>query len=176
MSRASGRAAKAAGDAWEAFVEAQHEAAKYLGVIVYVQHNEPGTKFVGGRLLHTKKSGTDFFGIMADGRAFATECKSTIGRLMRSDVQPKQVEQLDAVVKVGGEAWLLVEFRIGVEGYIRCAIPWKVAPWTKLRSADSISPDEMDPEWYIRPGVCYLKRGVAVPVGVGGRKRIFARE
>ncbi len=176
MSRESGRAAKAAGDAWEAFVEAQHEMAKYLKVLVHVAHNQPGTKFIHGRLTHAEKSGTDFTGLLADGRTLAAECKSTVGRLMRSEVKKLQVEQLDAVASVGGAAYLLVEFRIGDQGYVRFAIPWKAVPWMKLRSADSIGTEDMRPEWRFVAGECYLKPGVKVPAGVGGKRRVFPRE
>lgn len=179
-SSAQGRAAKAAGAAFEAWVDGQHEGAKILGVLVHVSHNQPGVRHVGGRIIYTERSGTDYSGVLSDGRSLAVEAKSTAGRLMRSAIKKKQAEQLDLVAKAGGSAWLLVEFRDNeaVVGrvMVRYAAPWQLIRWKKLRSAESIGPDDMRPEWRILPGECYLKRGVQVPVGVGGRKHVFPRE
>ena len=168
---ASGRLAKFAGDFWEAFVEGQHAGAMAMGVLVHVQHNEPKAKYVGGRLMYVAKSGTDYTGLLFDGRALAVEAKTTKGRLSKKAVKKKQAEQLDAVVRVGGEAFLLVEFRDYMHKF---AIPWLLVPWKKLRSAESIGSGDMKEEWRISPGECYLKRGVPMPA-VGDRKRVFPR-
>ena len=173
-SSAQGRTAKAAGAAFEAWVDGQHEGAKILGVLAHVSHNQPGVRHVGGRIIYAERSGTDYSGVFSDGgRALAVEAKSTVGRLMRSSIKKKQAEQLDVVVKVGGSAWLLVEFRGERVG--RFAIPWLSVPWRRLRSAESIGIEDMKVEWWVQPGECYLKRGVPMPVVGDGRKRVFPR-
>lgn len=176
---AQGRVAKAAGDSFEAWVDAQHEGAQYLGVLVHVSHNQPSVRHVGGRVVYDKKSGTDYSGALADGRALAAEAKTTVYRLARSAVKPNQVEQLDAVARAGGAAFLLVEFRNGnsvTGGALRCAVPWLEVAWRRVRTAESIGPLDVRPEHVVRSGECYLKRGAQVPAGVGGRKRVFPRE
>ena len=172
---ARGRAAKTAGDSFEAWVDAQHEMAKILGVLVHVAHNEPKARYVGGRLIYTARSGTDYSGVLADGKAYAAEAKSTKSRLMRSAINKKQVEQLDAVARAGGAAYLLVEFRHGTR-MRRYAAPWDRIEWKKLRTAESIGPEDLLAVWSIPPNECYLKRGVQAPVVSSGRKRVFHHE
>ena len=171
-----GRAAKAAGDAFEAFCEGQHRGAQVLGVLVHWAHNEPKSKVVGGRLIFAKKSGTDFSGVLAEGaRALAAEAKSTKGKtLPRKRIEKLQAEQLDAVSKVGGVAYLLVEFRLP-HGFCRFAIPWLEVPWWTKRTAESLSLEDIPTKYKILPGECYLARGKAMPV-VSGRRRVFARD
>lgn len=171
--RTSGRAAKSAGAAAEAFWEAQHEMALYLGVLVHVQHNEPATKMVHGRLIYSKKSAADFTATLSDGRTFAAESKSVIKRLARSAIQPLQAKQLDAVSKAGGLAFLLVEFHPSGTIPSRFAIPWLEVPWRRLRSAESIGVEDVL-KYAVRPNECYLRRGVPVAAGVVGRR--FPRE
>ena len=179
---AQGRAAKAAGAGFELWLDAQHDAAKALGVLVHIAHNQPGVKLVGGRLIYTERSGCDYTGLLtpetlfSHGRALAAEAKSTTKRLSRKVIKKKQVEQLDAVAKAGGVAMLLVEFRTGARRD-RFAVPWLEVPWRVLRTAASIGLEDMRPEWAIQPGECYLKRGVQVPAGTpGGRRRVFQRD
>lgn len=179
--RSSGLAAKAAGDAFESFVERQLNAAVHFGVLAYWQHNQPGVRVVGGRVVHTERSGPDFTGMTANSRVFVAEAKSTSSRLMKAAIKKKQQEQLDAVAKAGGLAYLLVEFRLGIEyaqagQTVRFALPWQSVPWKRLRSAESIGPEDCRSEQAMTKDECFLARGRVIPLGIGGKKRVLHRE
>ncbi len=109
-----GRLAKEVGGRFESWVEGQHEAAKYLGILAHVHHNEPRVKFVDGRLIYEKASVADYTGALEGGaRTLAVEAKSTAtARFPLSDVTPLQQVHLGAVARAGGLALLLVEFRV----------------------------------------------------------------
>lgn len=156
--RLAGRLAKAAGDSFEAWVDNQHQVAQQLGILVHIQHNQPQVRHVGGRLIYTARSGTDWTGLLADGRSLAVEAKSTRGRLARSTIKPKQAEQLDAVMKVGGLSYLMVEFRKGLHQN-RFAIPWRHVPWIRKRSAESIGIENVSEIWEVESD-CYLRREI----------------
>lgn len=156
----AGRLAKTSGDMFEAFLEAQHEKAKYWGILAHVIHNEPKTKIIGGRLIYVARSGADYSAVLTRGaRAAAIEAKSTSDkRFYKSEVEALQQKHLDAVDQAGGLALLAVEFRTQ-EGYKRFAIPWRQIPWEKARTAESVQPDQLT-AWAIATMTdsCYLER------------------
>lgn len=176
-----GRAAKAAGNAFEAFLETQHEIAERLGILAHIEHSEPHSKIVGGRLMYTSPGTADYFGTLdRSGLSYACEAKSTsAASFPRSNVEPKQQRHLEAVARAGGLALLLLEFRSMSRRY---ALPWLQVPWKVKRTAESVSPDDIQ-EWLITvvagDGQCYLSRfhagGPRTSAG-SLRVRKFARE
>lgn len=141
-------------------MEHQHAQAIRLGLLACVEHNEPHAKvFPVNRVVYVRAGVADYTGCLADARYLAVEAKSTkAARLMRSAVQPKQAQHLDAVSGVGGLAVLLVEFRHGSMPR-RFACPWRHVPWAKVRSADSVGAVDLV-EWEIQAGECYLAKVV----------------
>ncbi len=133
----AGSRAQAAGARFEEWVEAQHVLAAHLGILAHVEHNQPHAKVVGGRLIYVKQGVADYTGTLEGGRSLTVEAKSRSGRLLRSDIEPRQAIHLEAVARAGGLALLLVEFR-DQHKIRRFAIPWREVPWEVLRSAESI--------------------------------------
>jgi hypothetical protein len=174
---AAGRKAKRVGDRFDVeWAGVQHEMAGMLGILVHIEHNQPHTRMVKNRVIYTRKGVADYTGTLYGGRSFAAEFKSTDDeRLMRSAIQAKQAEHLDRVAKAGGLALLLVEFRTPVRK--QYAVPWLQVPWKTLRSAESLSQEDVS-TWLVPAGKCYLDpfmptRGPAVELGP---RRVFPRE
>jgi penicillin-binding protein-related factor A (putative recombinase) len=175
---ASGRAAKAAGDAWEALIEEHHDRALKRGIISHAIHNQASSDVIGGRLQYVAKGGADYSLILNNGHATSViaELKSCEGHyLPRSEIQAKQAQHLDASASAGGLAFLLVEFRIE-GGPFRFCVPWKQAPWKVKKSAESVDVSDLG-EWLIE-GDCYLSKffvGTGIP-SVTAPRRFFPRE
>lgn len=163
----AGREAQAAGSSFEDWISAQHDAAKYLGILAHVVHNEPRVKFIGGRPIFEKATVADYTGVLCGGgaRTLAVEAKSTkADRFALSDVTPKQQEHLDVVAKEGGLALLVLEFRAQRDPRValmkhRFAIPWLEVPWRVKRTVKAVYLDEIisSPDWRVHPN-CYLLR------------------
>ena len=176
----TGREAKAAGDAFELFLEYQHATARRLGILAHIEHNEPHFKYVGGKWIAEAPGVADYTATLdRSGLTVAIEAKSTKkDRLARSAVSPKQQEHLDAVARAGGLALLAVEFRYPVpttpfwmgawgvlDYYRRYAVPWLETPWQVLRTAESVNEEDLlRGGWRMRvmdaghSGDCYLER------------------
>lgn len=180
----SGRQAKFSGDAWESWVETQHEKAKHLGILAHVTHTQAIAKVIHGRLTYTKKGDADYVGCLESGlvggnslglaRYLAVEAKSTKdARFPRNEISSKQQEHLGCVDRAGGLALLLVEFR--EPSCRRFAVIWHSIPWQVKRTAESISADDLK-GWEVVPE-CYLKRWHAGGVSsTAARMRRYARE
>lgn len=173
---ATGRANKSAGSTWEIWLDLQHREAIRRGLLACVEHSQPSSRIVAGRIIYSRPGVADYFGTLAlgtrstslfssraqhpasilDGVSFAAEAKSTSSdRLARAEVKTKQAEHLDAVSRAGGLALLLIEFRTSTP--VRCSVPWAEVPWKKLRTADSVGIVELT-EWVIAPGENYLTK------------------
>lgn len=153
---AVGRAKKQAGDAFEMWIEYQHQRAMCDGVLACVVHNQPESRFVNGRVIYTERGVADYTGTFNDGygTTLAVEAKSTKdGRIYKDIVSRKQQEHLDAVTKAGGVALLLVEDRRYMRRY---AVYWKQVPWQVLRSAESLDCESLK-HWLVSEE-CYLFR------------------
>ena len=188
MSIQSGREAQRAGQSFESWLEDQHEEGKRLGLLAHVEHTQGRAKMVGGRLKYVGKGVADYVFCTGLGRYGAAEAKSVKGeRLARLAIEPLQARHLDAVVEAGGVSLLLVEFRLDINGYppVRYAVPWAVVPWQVLRSAESLSVDELS---QCRPALeimstakCYLDYFVMPARGSDGQpidfrpKKVIAR-
>lgn len=180
-----GRSAKAAGDAFEVWIETQHEIAERLGILAHIEHNEPHSRIVGGRLIYASAGVSDYTGTLEGGLSYACEAKSTSAeRFPRSKIEPKQQRHLEAVARAGGLALLLVEFRYPstVSPPERFAVPWLKIRWQVRRTAESVGPNDLD-AWPItvKPGDgdCYLSKfHPGGPRSSAGslRQRRFARE
>jgi len=157
------RTSQAVGAAFESWIEVQHTKARRLGILAHVYHNEPTVKRIKGELIYIKPGVADYTGTLEGGTAttYAAEAKSTSDeRFQRAGIEPKQAEHLDAVARAGGLALLLVEFRIEeLPLRLRHAIPWLEVPWKTLRSAQSISAEDVA-AWRIPndPTHCFLTR------------------
>jgi hypothetical protein len=185
---AVGRANKAAGTAFEAWVEAQHNAALTMGVLAHIEHNEAHSKIISGRPMYVAPGVADYTGTLANGKSLAAEAKSTDAmRLSKSEVKPLQQKHLNAVARTGAPALLLVEFRgipvegvaPGIAGSRRYAVPWMEVPWEVLRTAESVSESALI-KWRIQPSECYVTRVCDVRLPPEAREikrgRIFPRE
>lgn len=139
------RASTAAGAAFEALVEAHHVQAGRRGALAHVVHNQARSRVVGGKLIYEAAGIADYTGCLHGGRYLATEAKSTSkDRLPKSEITAVQQRHLDAVMTAGGLAFLLVEFRGGFSPH-RYAIPWAEVPWRTLRTAESLSEVDINP-------------------------------
>ncbi|HET6960148.1 MAG TPA: Holliday junction resolvase RecU, partial [Vicinamibacterales bacterium] len=147
---------------FEAWVEVQHEAAKRLGILAHVHHNEPKVRFINGKLQFAEKSVADYTVVLCGegARTLAVETKSTsAARFARSEVTAKQQEHLQAVVGESGLALLVLEFRAESARH-RFAIPWGVVPWETRRSAEAVYLEELIASrygWRVHP-TCYLSK------------------
>ena len=150
------RAAQSVGAAFEAWIDAQHEAAIAMGLLGHVEHNQARAQVIGGRIVYTACGYADYTLLLPGAVYGAVEAKSTSdSALMKSEVKAKQAAHLDVVVRVGGVALLLVEFRHDDGPSRRYSIPWDGVPWKVKRSALSV--DEADVEKFVVPvGSCYL--------------------
>jgi len=136
--RASGAASKRAGEAWERHVSSQWlEPLRISGAIRCWHKLEPrtvGDKFVAD-------AGADFVVCMQSGEYVPIDCKQTAKqRFARSAISAVQEAHLDAVPR----SFLAL--------YLECQtflIPWRKAPWSQLRNADSLTAKDCDP-WRVR--------------------------
>ena len=110
----AGRYAKAVGDAFESWLDGQHARAKRLGMLAHIHHNEPKTRMHKGVLFYDKKSVADYSGTLEGGRSLAEEVKSwgSSDNFPRSQVDTLQAEHLQTVLRAGGLALLIIEFRL----------------------------------------------------------------
>lgn len=128
----AGRNANASGEAFEAWVEAQHEAAKLTGLLARVDHFGPRVVFVGGGECRVVGlAPPDYIGTLRGGRTLAVEAKHRGGRLKiggddRDAIAPHQVKYLSEVGNAGALALLVVGFT-RANGETRFAVPWSVA-------------------------------------------------
>lgn len=154
--RKIGRKKQASGAAFEAWIDAQHVAAKAMGLLGHVEHNQPHSKVINARVVYTACGVADYSLLLPGGIYGAAEAKSIQGdTLLQSLIAPKQTAHLNAVAEAGGVALLLVEFRHEDGRNNRYAIPWKLIPWKVKRTAPSLS-EEDAAHWLVRPGKCYL--------------------
>ena len=177
-----GRTAQAVGAAFEAWIEVQHEKARRLGILAHVTHTYPEAKYIKGVLTYAQKGVADYSGTLEGGHAttYVAEAKSTSDkRFPRADIEPKQIEHLDAVARAGGLALLLIEFRINeVPLRLRHAIPWLEVPWQLRRTAQSVSAEDVV-AWRISgdPTQCFLSRfHKGGPSSSPQRHRVISRD
>ena len=171
--RRTGIAARASGDTLEHWLDAQHEAALALGILVRVGHYGPAATITGkrdarGRLLAAidGKAPPDYLGILRGGRALVVEAKRRTGRLRRDDsregIPAHQAAWLDAADRCGALALVVVEF-VRAAGATRYAVPWGEIPW----EGDSVGPSALAP-WRVQ-GELYLARWTSGPSVASGR-------
>lgn len=180
---AKGRRSQAIGDAFESWVDGQHEGARRLGILAHVEHNQARSRVVKGRLIYTATGIADYTGVLVGGRTLAAEAKAVAGgRLPRSRIEEKQARHLDAVALAGGLAFLLVEFHAQSKFtavFTRYAVPWREVPWRIVKTAESVDVGALYDEWEVQPGTCYLSpyhAGGPPVVGTFGRRRVLPRE
>lgn len=173
------------GDAFERWLDEQHEKAGQRGALAHVVHNQAVSKVIHGRLMFEKPGVADYSGVLHGGGALAVEAKSVApdGRLPKSRIEQKQIEHLDAVMTAGGNslALLLVEFRVhSSTAHRRYAIPWHEVPWKVLKTAESLDERDIAVSYQIAPGTDYLEkhhRGSERRYSVGThRKRVYPVE
>ena len=155
---------------------------KYQPVWVMGDGSEVAAKVVDGKLIYEKPGISDYTGMLEGGRYIAEEAKSTKSEhLLRSVVKKKQAEHLEFIARGGGLALLVVEFRTPatvesrIEIRTRFAVPWLQVPWKVLRSAESVSAEDLC-QWAV-DSRCYLLK--FHPCGVSstvGHRRVYARE
>ncbi len=173
-----GHHSKDSGQDFEDFCAEHHNEALRLGILTHWVHNEPHWRQVGGQWIRVQAGVADVTGILHNKVAttLATEMKKRKNRLRRNEIEPKQAQHLDAVVRGGGLAFLLA--RIVVEGAEHdFAAPWQLVPWRVVKTAESVGVDELAP-WVIPKDCrCYLDKYCSVRgVPVSLAKRIFPRE
>ncbi len=178
-SSATARASRDIGEAFEAQVDTWHEMAGLRGALAHVVHNAPPAKFVHGRLIYEEAGVADFTGCLHAGGFLASEAKSVVpnGRLAKSRISTKQAAHLDAVTSCGGNslAFLLVEFR-GAATLLHhhYAIPWHHVPWKVVRTAESLSEEDIAEHYRVNKGEDYLAKyhaGSSARYIVGERRK-----
>lgn len=160
-SSATARASRDIGEAFETQVDTWHEMAGLRGALAHVVHNAPPAKFVHGRLIYEEAGVADYTGCLHGGQVLAAEAKSVVpnGRLARSRISTKQAAHLDAVTNAGGLALLLVEFRVDRSiAHRRYAIEWHCVPWKIVRTAESLSEEDLAIVYQVPAGTDYLAR------------------
>ena len=181
---ASGRAAREIGADWEAFVEQHHGEALRMGIVAGpVEHNEPHWKLMDGEWRTVAAGVADYTGILYNKVAttLGVEAKCRRGRLRKDEITPKQQHYLEAVVRGGGLALLLVRLT-GANWVFNAAIPWQSVPWRIKTSAESLGREDISSEYVISPDCrCYLERfcpvrGIPAQGIAGGQQRRFPRE
>lgn len=155
-----GRENRYAGEDFEKWIDGQHVMAGWRGILAHVVHNEPKSEIVYGKQIWTAPGAADYTGVLHGGGVVAVEAKSTKEvRLARAALSPKQQHHLEMVSQAGGLALLLVEFRrTQAPLFVRYAIPWREIPWKKLRSADTVSMEDIKELWLVAPDTCYLAK------------------
>lgn len=176
---ARGRAAQAAGESFEGWLDGQHSFALINGILAHIEHNQAKTKMIKGRLRYVAKGTCDYTGVLDRvGRTVAVEAKSTKAKSFSlKGVKKKQQDHLTATALAGGLALLVVEFRSITQPYrARYAIPWLDVPWIIKKSAKTISPSQLE-KWKVAIGECYLEKYHARGVPTSRlNTRTYARE
>ena len=149
----AGAAAHAHGDAFEAWLQAQHQEAVALGIASRITHTGPVVIFTRqGEPKVVGPGGADYQGTLAGGRSLVIEAKSRAGRLSRSELPSHQVLDLEACGSVGGCALLVFEYQ---PTRTRFAMPWAFVPWS---TRGGVGPEECE-RWEIAAGErCYLAK------------------
>ena len=180
-----GRAAKGHGQSHEAWLETHHDIALRLGIVAgEVEHTEPHTTIVHGKVIYSAPGIADYTGVLLDGRSgtLGVEAKSREERLYRhgkSGISPKQQRYLDSIVRGGGGLALLAVRFTGGSAPGDYVVPWQSVPWAVAKSAESVTAVDLS-FWKIPADCrCYLERfcdfrGTPAP-GVAPR-RVYARE
>lgn len=164
-----GHRAKQAGEAFEAWLAAQHRLAEHRGVLAWARAVSPRVRWVGhGAAARAKVVGdacADFLGQLADGRALVVEAKSrraADGPLYFTEIEPQQREQLDACARHAGVALLALEFR-EVDGFVltprRFVVPWPSVPWRVRKTAQSLALEDLiacGTDWQVRADLYLL--------------------
>lgn len=161
--RVGGARAKRSGDAFEAWLDGQHEAAEVLG-LAHVAHVGPPharVKIAGRIVVVVVGDGpADYQGTLRGGRHIALEAKSRALRLDRAHIEKHQADDLDAVHRLGGLALLAVELHTSDARTLgRWVVPWGDVPWQSPRGGrGSVGPEDLA-GWEPR-GQSYLSQWV----------------
>jgi hypothetical protein len=163
-----GRAAQAAGAAFEQWLEDQHEAA-WLAGLAELEHLHPAVvveqQLGDGRFTGRwrGRAGADYRGTLRGGLSIAVEAKSAgRGRLPLHDdgserydgVKAHQRRALERTLKLGGVALLVVRFtrqREGRPAHIHYAVPWDEIADAPSLGADDLTRWEIRSDIYLRP-------------------------
>lgn len=122
------------------------------GIVPWFQKNEPTFRKRGGFYQPTIASGADFAGIFCNGFAWTMEAKSTgmdaqtgrLGEFVREERIPAtQAAHLDATVRAGALALMVLQFRPSNEPWSLFAIPWVEVPWRKHRVRHFVTPEDL---------------------------------
>ena len=164
--RRHGRLAQASGQSLETWLDAQHDAARVMG-LADMEHTHPAVLIRDGvpvKLLG--RSGPDYRGVLKGGTGIAVEAKvAGKGRLplvddgsMRFDgLKRHQRRALELCVKLGGVALLVVRF-VRQQNKRPEATDYAV-PFDAVAALDSLGPDDCA-DWRIR-GDLYLQPWVS---------------
>ena len=154
---AIGRAAQQRGDAFEAWLDAAHEAHVATGVLARMRHVGPPHKRIGGGEVVIIGDGpADYQGQTTrahGGRAVAIEAKCRAGNLRLAELPAHQVADLDACADGGGVAALVYRWTTPDRRAQRTfVVPWRRVPWAAARRGDgpSVGPEACAP-WEVDP-------------------------
>ena len=149
----AGAAAHAHGDAFEAWLQAQHDLALVLRIATRITHTGPVVVFDRTGTPHVVAAGgADYQGTLTGGRSLVIEAKSRSSRLARSDLPQHQADDLEACARGGGLALLVYEHQASGR---RFAVPWASVPWS---ARGGLGPEECE-RWEIAAGErCYLAK------------------
>lgn len=176
-----GKQARNSGVDFEEWLEKHHSEALRLGIVSGpIEHNEPHARMIHGKWQLVEPGVADFGGVLYNGHGstLAVEAKKRNKRLYRNEITVKQQQHLDAVVRGGGLALLLVRI-VDTNDTIEAACPWQSVPWTVAKSAEGVTSKDLQPWRIPAERTCYLEpycsvRGAPATAVVG--RRIFPRE
>lgn len=159
--------ADAAGDAFEAMIEAQHgraaaEDADPAVRLAYALKIGPPVRFrAPGDATPVGYGGADWIGQTIDGVPLVAETKSSLGNLARTAVKPHQADHLAACARGMGLALLVWEWRGGGAGpHPVFAVPWEEVPWVRRGAGSSIAPDDVK-NWRLGADELYFAPALA---------------
>ena len=151
---AIGRVAKERGDAFEAWLDAAHEASVASGALARMRHvGPPHVRGAGGVPVIVGVGPADYQGQTRDGRAVAIEAKCRAGNLRSAELPDHQRADLDACADGGGVAALVYRWTTPDRRAQRTfVVPWRRVPWSAARRGDgpSVGPDACAP-WEVDP-------------------------
>ena len=164
-------AANVHGNAFAAWLDAQHEAALLAGLACVRRVGPPVVVGASGKPVAWAGDGpADYQGTLRGGRSVAVEAKSRESRLSRREIPQHQIDDLDRVASLGGLALLLVEIRAAS---LIAAVPWASVPWhestrrvkrgclVRVERSHSVGAEELAP-WRVPTRSVYLARWVTL--------------
>lgn len=117
------------GAAWELQLGIWNEQYRRAGK-AFLFRCHPGVNQINGRLTYASKGPPDFVGCLAGGRTIVFDAKEVSGpRFSFNNLKPHQADAFDNVVKLGGLAFLAIQWMDGHQIIGRTWVDWQNLEW-----------------------------------------------